>query len=168
MAGRSAADLSARQTAVWALLLAALVVFVVWAPLQPVRIPSESMSPTLREGDHVLLDRQDDEANRGDLVAFARSGAGMAVKRIVATGGDQVSVEDGVLHINGAPVIEPYVDLRRQDGVFFGPVTVPPDAVFVLGDNRLNSADSRSFGTVPRNSIVGEVAIRLWPNPGGL
>lgn len=168
MAGRAAADLTARQAVVWVLLLAAFVVLFVWAPVQPVRIPSESMSPTLRAGDHVLLDRRASEVSRGDVVAFARDGGPTAVKRVVATGGEQVSVEDGVLHVDGAPVAEPHVDLRLQDGVFYGPVVVPPDAVFLLGDHRLNSADSREFGPVPRSSIVGEVAIRLWPNPGRL
>jgi signal peptidase I len=85
---------------------------------------------------------------------------------VVAVGGDEVGIEDGYLVVNGHTVEEPYVDHRVLDGVYFGPVTVPPGSVFMMGDNRANSVDSRTFGPVRRDTIVGRVMVRIWPNPG--
>jgi signal peptidase I len=85
------------------------------------------------------------------------------IKRVAAVGGQTVAIADGVLKVDGKPVPEPYVDRAQVDGTFFGPVRVPPGAVFLLGDQRLGSVDSRSFGPVPVGSIVGRVLFRVWP-----
>ena len=96
------------------------------------------------------------------VVVFRRDG-GLLLKRAVALGADEVSIEDGVLLVNGVPVDEPYVDLSRVDGNYFGPRVVPAGSVFVLGDNRADSVDSRDFGPVPLTALVGRVRLRLWP-----
>jgi signal peptidase I len=127
------------------------------------------MSPTLSEGDLVLLVRNGSAMQRMEVVAVEQPDTGgLLVKRAVGLGGDQVSIEDGVLVVNGAAVCEPAVDPVRLDGVWFGPVTVPPGELFLLGDDRDSSIDSRAFGTVPELDVRGRVDNRLWPSPGAL
>ena len=133
-------------------------------------IPSGSMAPTLEAGDRVLADKiayRLADPRRGDLTVFEApgEGGGLSIKRVAGLAGDTVEIRDGVLHVNGEPWREPYVDRRLNDGNFFGPVEVPEGYVFVLGDNRSNSLDSRSLGPIPEESLTGKVSLRLWP-PG--
>jgi signal peptidase I len=134
---------------------------------EPFAIPSESMAPTLQPGDHVLVEKLSyrfGSPRRGDLVVFrAPDGGSLAVKRIVGLAGDRVAIEDGVLAVNGKLEHEPYVDQATIDSVYFGPVVVPRGDVFVMGDNRADSHDSRDYGAVPQGSLVGRVLVRLWP-----
>ena len=136
-------------------------------PVETVRVPSASMTPALSPGDHLLLDKRDRSSVAvGELVVAADPlGDGLIVKRVVAVGGDTVGFEDGVLVRNGRPVAEPYTR-DVLDGVYYGPDTVPPGAVYLLGDNRFDSVDSREFGPVPVSSVVGHVVARLLPVPG--
>jgi signal peptidase I len=101
-------------------------------------------------------------------VVFRLTGAGLLVKRVVGVGGDRVGLEDGELVVNGATVAEPYVNHRLLDGVYFGPVTVPAGRLFVMGDNRTDSTDSRSFGPVGGDAVVGRVVGRIFPDPGAV
>jgi signal peptidase I len=134
---------------------------------EPLKVSSDSMQPTLRSGDQVLVTKVGSRAHaphRNDIVALISPADGhLLVKRVAAVGGDTVGLEDGVLVVNGNPVHEGYVDLRLMDGVYFGPIRVPRGMVFVLGDNRSNSVDSRKFGPVPESRIKGRVLLRLWP-----
>ena len=93
-------------------------------------------------------------------------GDGLIVKRVVAVGGDSIGFEDGVLVRNGRPVSEHYTS-DFLDGVYYGPDVVPPGELYLLGDNRFDSIDSRNFGTVPVDTVVGRVVGRLLPLPGG-
>ena len=137
-------------------------------PLQIVRVNAGSMTPTLEQGDLVVVDRTDSDVHRRDVVvAESPRDGSLLVKRAVAVGGDTVGIEDGVLVVNGASVCEPGVDPALVDGMYFGPVTVPDGAVFLLGDHRDGSIDSREFGAVPLSSVVGEVEGRLFP-PGSV
>ena len=137
-------------------------------PLQIVRVDAGSMSPTLKQGQLIVVDRTDHEVARRDVVvAESPVDGSLLVKRAVALGGDTVGLEDGVLVVNGKPVCEPGIDPELIDGMFFGPVGVPDDSVFLLGDHRDGSIDSREFGAVPLTSVVGEVDARLFP-PGGI
>ncbi|MFG2110978.1 signal peptidase I [Micromonospora chersina] len=151
-----------RRHAAAAAVVAAIVASGVFVA-EPMRVPTGSMRPTLQPGDHVLVGKLA-EPGRGDLAVFARSGE-LSVKRVVALGGDEIGIEDGELVVNGRTVEEPYVDHRLLDGVYFGPVTVPPGSVFVLGDNRTDSIDSRTFGPVARSDVLGRVVLRLWRQP---
>jgi signal peptidase I len=85
------------------------------------------------------------------------------LKRVVAVAGDSVGIEDGRLVVNGAVRREAYADAEAIDSVYFGPVRVRPRHVFVLGDNRANSRDSRTFGSVPQDDLIGRAQARLWP-----
>jgi signal peptidase I len=147
-------------------LAAALLLAVRGVVAEPFAIRSASMSPTLSAGDSVLVDKLARAPSRGALVAFRRPGSGeILLKRVVALAGDRVGLEDGVLVVNGRRVREGYADPDAIDSVYFGPVTVPAARVFVLGDNRANSQDSRDFGAVPTKNIMGRAIARVWP-PG--
>jgi signal peptidase I len=136
-------------------------------PIEAVRVASDSMAPTLRPGDRVLVEHATGQLRPGDLLVLEDpTGSGALVKRLVARGGDRVAIEDGVLVINNVAVGEPYVDHDRVDGMHVGPVTVPAGLLYVLGDNRDDSVDSREFGPVRPESVTGRVTVRLWPSPG--
>ena len=142
---------------------------------EPMYVPSESMAPTLQVGDRVLTNKLAyylSDPERGDLVVFEDTGKQKGedtVKRVIGLPGDEISVEDGTLLVNREPLDEPYLDTRAGDAQktpaleTFGPVFVPKDHVFVMGDNRANSYDSRFFGPVPNENLVGEVSLRFWP-----
>lgn len=138
-------------------------------PVESVLVESGSMAPTLRDGDHVLLAHGSSDVQRGDVVALDDpAGPGLLVKRVVAVSGDRVAIADGVLEVGGRPVAEPGIDRSRIDGVYVGPLTVPADRIWVLGDDRGDSVDSRQFGPVPLDSVRGRVVGRVWPDPGPL
>ena len=138
-------------------------------PVQIMRVDSESMTPTLGAGDLVVVDRTDPDVTRMDVVAAESPDHGtLLIKRVVAVGGDTVALEDGVLVVDGEAVCEPDIDPALIDGSYFGPVTVPDGSVFLLGDHRDGSIDSREFGSVPLSSVVGEVRGRLLPAPSSL
>jgi len=154
-----------RRTLIGFALVAALLLVVRALVAEPFRIPSASMEPTLHPGDSVLVEKLDaGAAHRGALVAFHAPRSGdILIKRVVALAGDQVGIEDGVLVVNGRPQREAYANPKAIDSVYFGPVKVQAGSVFVLGDNRLDSVDSRSFGAVPRRNLIGQVVARIWP-----
>jgi len=134
---------------------------------EPFRTQGESMVPTLRPGDQVLVDKRAYRhrlPRRRDLVVFHAPGTGdLTLKRAVGLPGDSVAIEDGRLVVNGRRQVEPYADPEAIDSVYFGPVRVRPGRVFFLGDNRLDSRDSRDFGAVPAAELVGRVRAVIWP-----
>ena len=125
----------------------------------PYRVESDSMAPTIESDSTVYVSRvalMGGDLRPGELIAFDGP-RGTMVKRVVGVGGDSVAIVDATLYVNGEPRDEPYTDPRALDGVFFGPVNVPPGHVFVLGDNRFRSIDSRAFGSVPLEAVKGRV-----------
>jgi signal peptidase I len=135
---------------------------------EPFEIPSRSMVPTLEPGEHVLADKlayRFGSPKRGDLVVFHAPRTGeVLLKRVVALPGDRVGIEDSALVVNGRRPSEPYVkDARLIDGEYFGPIRVPRGEVFVLGDRRSDSVDSRTFGPIPESALIGRVDARVWP-----
>jgi signal peptidase I len=147
------------------LLVALLLGWTFTHALAPVRVASDSMRPTLVAGDQVLVDKISPRAHhprRRDIVTFHLPGSHQQlIKRVVAVAGDTVGLEDGVLVVDGAKLTERFVDHAQMDSVYFGPVRVPPGAVFVLGDDRADSVDSRSFGPVAVRDITGRVLLRI-------
>jgi signal peptidase I len=135
--------------------------------VEPFKTDGESMLPTLRSGDQVLVDKRayrDRLPHRGDLVVFHAPRSGdVTLKRAIGLPGDTVGIEDGVLVVNGRRKVESYADPEAIDSVYFGPVRVRPGTVFLLGDNRLNSRDSRDFGAVARDELIGRVRGLIWP-----
>ncbi len=134
--------------------------------VEPVRVASASMAPTLEEGDVVVVNKLDRAPGRGDLVTLLSPQDGERVlKRVVGVGGDVVAIRDAILYVNDVEVAEPYVDHASIDALYYGPVTVTRGSVLVLGDNRASSIDSRLYGEVPLPDVTGTVVARLWP-PG--
>jgi|1186.fasta_scaffold146495_1 signal peptidase I len=138
-----------------------------WFVAEPFSIPASSMAPTLERGDHVVVNKlayRTGTPARGDLAVVKAPKTGEALlKRVVGLGGDEIEIRDGVLFVNGRAPREPYVDHKKVDSVYFGPVRVPRDDLFVLGDNRGNSVDSRELGPVPVSDTIGRVDLRVWP-----
>lgn len=133
---------------------------------EPFTVRSSSMTPTLLTGDQILAERltpRFGHLERGDLVVFrAPATRALMVKRVVALAGDRVGLADGRLVVNGHRRAEAYVDHTSVDSVYFGPEVVPAGSVFVMGDDRADSVDSRDFGPVPLDRVLGRVLWRLW------
>ncbi|PSN14923.1 signal peptidase I [filamentous cyanobacterium CCT1] len=131
-------------------------------------IPSESMLPTLEVNDRLIIDKVSydfGDPQRGDIVVFRPPDSlgqkDAFIKRLVALPGDAVEVKDGQLFINGEPQQEPYIAAKPD--YQYGPVTVPPDAYLVLGDNRNKSFDSHYWGFLPKDHVIGRAVFRFWP-----
>jgi signal peptidase I len=126
--------------------------------LTPVAVHGVSMEPSVHDGT-ALVARWTDPADlrRGQLVVFRDPQGALALKRVVVVAGDDVAIRDAVLEVDDRPVREPYVDESRIDGTYFGPVTVPKGTIFVMGDNRAPSIDSREYGPIPFDRVLGRV-----------
>lgn len=164
---------SARNAVEWVVIIAgALLVALVVKTflLQAFYIPSESMMPTLAPNDRVLVNKLSYDlhgVNRGDVIVFRSpqddgTGEKDLIKRVVGLEGDTVEARDGRLLVNGQGIDEPYLGAD----VTTGPLeltTVPPGHVWVMGDNRPNSKDSRFFGALDEDRIIGRAFVRVWP-----
>ncbi|MEW5717862.1 MAG: signal peptidase I [Chloroflexota bacterium] len=126
-----------------------------------------SMQPNLYRGDRVLIEKISltfRAPQRGDIVVANRPGEPISViKRVVAVRGERVAVRGGHVWINDAPLAEPWV--TYFGGPDYPALIVPPDHVFIVGDNRAESRDSRTFGPVRLDEIEGRVLFIYWP-PG--
>ncbi|MCK5100405.1 MAG: signal peptidase I [Desulfobacteraceae bacterium] len=138
--------------------------------VQAYKIPSTSNKPTLLVGDHILVDRNLSAKNPdcGDIIVFKypKDPTKDFVKRIVAIGGDVVEIYNKELLINNKAVEEDYI-IHNDSNIYptrdnFGPVTVPKNSYFVMGDNRDNSHDSRFWGFIEKSEIKGTVKNIYW------
>ena len=130
-------------------------------------IPSLSMAPTLQTGDQIVVTRYFGGAPKhGDVIVFQSltQPDELLVKRVVGVPGDLIDSRLGRLRVGGYTVAEPYVMRQAATGAIESQV-VPSDCYFVLGDNREDSLDSRSWGFVPRERIVGRARLVLWSWP---
>jgi signal peptidase I len=163
-------------------IVAVLVALLIQAFLvKPYRIPSASMEDTLMIGDRVLVDRiswRFSQPARGDIAVFHAPMAGpVLIKRIIGMPGDEISLQGGLVYINGRRLDEPYVrrvNGRQEPSEPFSngmpwslqePFKVPAGSYFMMGDNRTDSGDSREFGPIKRAQFVGRAFARYWP-PG--
>jgi signal peptidase I len=165
-----------RNAVEWVVIIggAFLVAFVVKTFLiQAFFIPSGSMLPTLHEDDRVLVNKLSydlHDVNRGDLVVFERpegESAGQIkdlIKRVVALPGERIEQRDGDVYIDGDLLEEPYL-AEGTETTNLDPQTVPDGHVFVMGDNRGDSMDSRVFRAIDEDLIVGRAFVRVWPLP---
>lgn len=132
-------------------------------------IPTASMTPTLQVGDHIVVTPYlGATPERGDVVVF-RSPASrneLLVKRIVAVPGDLVETHGGRLFVRGHAAAEPYIIGPTSTGTIASQV-VPPGCFFVLGDNRPNSFDSRQWGVLPAEFVIGRARMVLWSSGAG-
>ena len=156
------------QSLISALLICVLVfVFV----LRIMDVHGTSMFPTLNNGDKVLVSDLFYEPARGDIVVFKKDSYDdnkALVKRVVAVAGDVVNIdfEKGVVYVNGEALEEDYIDVLTTTKIdFIGPQTVPDNCLFVMGDNRNASTDSRDkrIGMVDKRLVIGKVLLVVYP-----
>ena len=181
---------AALREAIETIALAAFLVLVLQAIIQNYRVEGPSMDPQLANEDRVLVSRavyMEIDAARvarfipgfeaeegqfwrpfglpsyGDVIVFRwpRDPSQNFVKRVIGLPGDTVRIEGGTVFVNGVPLDEPYVE--HPSGETLSARTVPADSYFVLGDNRARSDDSRHWGPVPRDHVIGKVWVAYWP-----
>jgi len=151
------------------LAIAIVLAFGVRAALRLYVIPSSSMAPTLVPGDHIVVTpyRFGKKPSRGDVIVFRspRADDELMIKRVIGTPGDLVETRAGRVIVCGHALTEPYVTAQATSGAI-APQIIPADSYFVLGDNRADSLDSRSWGVLPREAVVGKAKLILWSSGG--
>ncbi|MDZ4654579.1 MAG: signal peptidase I [Coriobacteriia bacterium] len=137
--------------------------------VMPYTIPTGSMIPTIEIGDRVLANKfiyRFQDPTSGDIVVFddPTGTADNLIKRVIAVGGQEVDVHDGRVYVDSVPVEEPYTHgAITEIGDVLLPLVIPEDHIWVMGDNRTNSTDSRFFGPQPMANVYGKAFLRVWP-----
>lgn len=153
-----------------AIILAGVIRFYLFAPIV---VDGESMMPTLKDQDRMIVNKVSytiGEPERFDIVVFRATEDKDYIKRIIGLPGDHIAYKDDVLYVNGKPIDEPYLKAYKEQ-VGDGNLTydfsmenkVPEGELFVMGDNRRYSKDSRMIGTIPMDRVIGEANIIYWP-----
>jgi signal peptidase I len=160
------------------ILLALAVYIALQFSIQPYRVEGSSMTPGLTEGEYLLVNKMVywdvpligggdgylvQPPRFGDVIVFQFpvDPTRKFVKRVIGVPGDTIEIESGLVYVNGEMLDEPYV--TKPDVGHTREVVVPPDSYFVLGDNRRASDDSRSWGMVPRDNVIGRAWVSYWP-----
>lgn len=160
-----------------ALLIAGILALLIRSFLfEPYVVNGSSMMPTLENNEKLIVNKlvhYMDEPERGEIVVFQATEQYKYIKRVIAVEGETVEVHDDHLYIDGERVSEPYLEQFKQRAHTqgealtdeFGPVEVPEDEIFVMGDNRDHSQDSRytGLGTVPESKVIGRASLVFWP-----
>ncbi|MFN3491267.1 MAG: signal peptidase I [Anaerolineales bacterium] len=149
-------------------LILAVILFVgINAVSARVRVDGHSMQPTLEDGEFILVNKVSylwSEIERGDIIVFhfPLNPEEELIKRVIGLPGDTVQVQNHQVYVNGLPLSEPYIS---QLPVYSGEWVVTDGYIFVLGDNRNNSNDSKDWGLLPIENIVGKAVLIYWPPP---
>ncbi len=141
---------------------------------QPYRVQQQSMEHTLEPNQYVLVDKltpRFDDFKRGDIVVFnpppgwdEGSPGTPFIKRVIGIGGDTIEIKDSRVYVNGVALDEPYIfDNQPTTAGDQSRWVVPAGDLFVMGDHRANSADSRIFGPISRSAVIGRAWLRYWP-----
>ncbi|HXL23084.1 MAG TPA: signal peptidase I [Candidatus Dormibacteraeota bacterium] len=135
---------------------------------QPVKVEGTSMAPLLSDQERIFINKfvyRFEPISRGDVVVFwyPLDRSKSFIKRVVGLPGETVEIRQGSLFVNGEAVAEPYVPPQYEDLSDFGPVRVPRESYFVMGDHRISSNDSRVFGPVASRFIYGRAVFAYWP-----
>lgn len=145
-----------------AMLLALIIRYFVFSPFS---VAGPSMMSTLHDGDRVLVNKviyYIRDPKPGEVVIFHAPTEKDYIKRIIGVPGQEVSAQNNYVRVDGEAIGEPYLDEGKRTADF-GPVKVPEGYVFVMGDNRTNSSDSREIGPVPIEQVVGRADVIFWP-----
>ncbi len=134
------------------------------------QVVGNSMSPTLKQEEVLVLNKLKyhiSDVNRGDIISFAYTDTKYLIKRVIGLPGENVEFIDNKLYINGRIYDEIYLndDVITNDFSIekLGYDKIPNDMYFVLGDNRMNSLDSREIGLIKKSDIIGKISFRIWP-----
>jgi signal peptidase I len=135
---------------------------------QPVKVEGTSMAPLLSDQERIFINKfvyRFEDIHRGDVVVFwyPLDRSKSFIKRVIGLPGETVDIRHGLLYVNGQLIPEPYVPPQYTDVTDFGPVRVPKDSYFVMGDHRISSNDSRVFGPVASQFIYGRAVFAYWP-----
>ncbi|MDR2087813.1 MAG: signal peptidase I [Clostridiales Family XIII bacterium] len=155
------------------IVIAVAVAVLVMQFIKPTIVKEHSMEPTLYENNYIFLSKQQytfADIKHGEIVVFrsnieTENGADkLLIKRVIALPGDKISISDGSVYLNGEPLAEPYIKEPFTSG-YVEELTVPEGKVFVMGDNRQRSLDSRndSLGLVSTDTIIGMAVFRVFP-----
>jgi len=155
------------------ILIAVIVAVIILQFIKPTFVKETSMLPTLQPNNFLFLSKQSyrfGEPKQGDIIVFhtnLKTAAGsekLLIKRVIGLPGDSIHIEDGVVYINDEALDEPYTKDGTTSG-YIEDLVVPDDSLFVMGDNRLNSIDSRdpSVGCIKISSVYGKAVFRLFP-----
>ncbi|MFJ6414946.1 signal peptidase I [Terribacillus saccharophilus] len=144
----------------------------------PSTVYGESMAPTLEDQNKILISRVGNIDRFDEVVFHAPDQDASYVKRVIGVPGDKIEYKNDVLYVNGKKHAEPYLkemkNAMQEDALFtnnfklrdvIGEDTIPDGYLFVMGDNRRNSKDSRMFGLIPQSTVIGEVKFRYYPFP---
>lgn len=136
--------------------------------VQNYRIESHSMEPNFYEGQFILVNKlafKLGAPERGDVIVFHNPNNPEEdyIKRVIGLPGDSIEIHDQTVFINGQPLAEDYPHNGILRGTQYGPTLIEPDHLFVMGDNRPQSKDSREFGQLSEELVVGKAWVRVWP-----
>ena len=145
-------------------------VLIVTFGFQVARVEGMSMAPTLEDQDRLIVNKAIylvESPKRGDIVMlrYPVNPDKSFVKRVIAKEGDMVRIVDGHVFVNDEPINDDYVPSEFRSHEDFRPQVIPQGYYFVMGDHRNNSSDSRDWGMVPKDYILGKVQVRWWPLP---
>ncbi len=135
---------------------------------QPVKVEGTSMAPLLSDQERIFINKfvyRFEPIERGDVVVFwyPLDRSKSFIKRVIGLPGETVEIRHGVVYVNAQSIAEPYVPPQYEDMGDYGPVRVPSDSYFVMGDHRISSNDSRVFGPVSNRYIYGRAVFAYWP-----
>lgn len=152
------------------IILIIILLFIITYVFSITQVVGTSMSPTLKDGDIVLVNKfkyHFMKIERGDIVSLKYADTKYLIKRVIGLPGENVTITHNKLYINNQPYNEYYLsddlvydDFKLSD---LGVATIPEDMYLVLGDNRENSLDSRKIGLIRKNDINGKISFRFWP-----
>ena len=154
------------------IVLTVLMFLVIRFAVQNFNIEGHSMEPSLHDQELILVDKWTylfHPPTRGDVIVFIAPPQPSQdyIKRVIGVPGDKITIQNTTVIVDGVPLKETYVDPKNQGGTIEDKnivnMRVPPDDYFVLGDNRANSSDSRVWGFVPKQNILGRAALVYWP-----
>lgn len=150
------------------IVLSLIIFLLIRQVIQNYRIESHSMQPNFYEGEFILVNKlafKLGDPTRGEVIVFhnPQNQEEDYIKRVIGLPGDTVEIHEQTVYVNGQEFQEPYTINPFRPGENFGPLVVPTDQLFVMGDNRGNSSDSRRIGTIPEELVVGQAWLRVWP-----
>ncbi len=156
---------------VWArdlLLAIGLALVIIVFLYQPVKVEGTSMAPLLSDQERIFINKfvyRFEPIERGDVVVFwyPLDRSKSFIKRVIGLPGELVEIRQGQVYVNGTHLTESYVPSQYEDATDYGPVRVPVDHYFVMGDHRISSNDSRVFGPVAHRYIYGRAVFAYWP-----